>query len=67
MSKQRKIDIYCYKFKGIFKEKYKKRRKDFTIIFRIVGLRVVFFSTFQNADNKAYFTFIIKKIMRNML
>lgn len=59
--------VYCNKFNDIFKAKYKKRRKYFAIMFRFIEFRIAFFSTFQNVDNEAYITFIIKKIMRNVL
>ena len=40
--------------------RHKKRRKDFTKTFKMIGFRVVFFSMFQDVDNKANTTFIMK-------
>lgn len=35
-------------------------KKDLTIMFRIIGFRVVFSPIFQNVENEAYLTFIMK-------
>lgn len=36
-------------------------------MFKIIGFRVVFFSMFQNVDNEAYITFIMKNKKKQAL
>ena len=43
------------------KKNIKKRRKDFTIMFKITGFTAVFFPFFQNIKNEGYITFLMKK------
>ena len=49
----------------IFLKKKIQKEKDFIITFRSIEFRIVVFSTFQNVDNEAYITFIMKKNNEN--
>lgn len=63
MSKRREM-LYNVTSSMIYLMKnIKKRRKDFTIMSKIIGFIIVFFPFFQNISIEVYITFLMKKII----
>lgn len=63
MSKRREMLYNATSSMIYLMKNIKKRRKDFTIMSKIIGFIIVFFPFFQNISIEVYITFLMKKII----